>query len=117
MNPTNTNFSIMEQDRKLVIDSNERHVFGRSIRQPIVLCSRNFDRPMYPLTVQLCYFCQKSTAERDCFVTDSGTFYFSMHMCSRCMEYNKSIQEAGSIVLRRHIAEKDMVMTELDKKV
>lgn len=107
----------MEQDRKLVIDHNDRHAFGRNIKQPIVLCSRNFERPMYPLTVQLCYFCQKSTGERDCFVSDSGKFYFSLQMCSRCMEYNKAIQEAGSIVLKRHLAEKEMIMIEPDKKV
>lgn len=86
--------------------------YGRSIRPPIELCSRNFDRPMYPLTIQLCYFCQKSTCERDCFVTSSGKMYFSVQLCPRCIEYNKAIQETGSTVLKRHLAERQVMAGE-----
>lgn len=108
----------MEPDKKSsihTVDTVERLPFGRNVKQPIVLCSRNYERPMYPLTVQLCYFCQKSTAERDCFVTDSGKFYFSVQMCPRCMEFNKAIQDAGSIVLKRHSAEREVMLGEPEK--
>ena len=88
---------------KVIIE--ERRPFGRSINPPIELCARNLPRPMYPLMIELCYFCQKSSSERDCFITDSGKLFFSVQMCPKCVEYNRAVQEAGCVILQRHISE------------
>lgn len=89
--------------------------FGRSIRPPIEICARNLPRPMYPLMIQLCYFCQKSSSERDCYMTDSGKVYFSIQMCRNCYEYNSVTQEAGRIVLNRHNEERKQMAAEPEK--
>jgi len=84
---------------------------GKSIKPPIQLCSRNMPRPMYPLTIQLCYFCQKGSSEKDCFITEYGKVYFSVQVCPNCLEYNKAMQEAGSEVLNRQMLERSQLMS------
>jgi len=41
--------------------------YGRTIRPPIELFARNLERPMYPLMIHLCFFCQKQSSEKDVF--------------------------------------------------
>lgn len=90
----------------------DRRPFGRSIKPPVELCARNLPRPMYPLMIELCYFCQKSSSDRDCFVTDSGRVFFSVQLCPKCVEYNRAVQEAGCVVLNRHLSEQKHLAAE-----
>jgi len=83
-------------------ETEERRPYGRSIRPPIQLCARNFEKPMYPLMVHLCYYCQKQSSKKDFFETNNGRWYVNIHLCPRCVEYNRASQEAGRDVLRRH---------------
>jgi len=80
--------------------SEERKPYGRTIRPPIELCARNFERPMYPL----CYFCQKQSCSRDFFETNSGRLYVTIQLCPRCAEYNRASQEVARVVLQRYAA-------------
>jgi hypothetical protein len=83
----------------------EKKPYGRSIRPPIEICGRNFDRPMYPLLLQLCYYCQKNSSKRDFFETNSGKWFLNIQLCPRCSEYNRASQEAGIRVLQRYAAQ------------
>lgn len=99
-------------EEKSVTEQIHKKPYGRNVPPPVELCARNLPRPMYNLMVTLCYFCQRSSSERDCFIMDSGRAYFSVQMCSKCLEYNKASQEAGSAVLRRHLAEEEAIKNE-----
>jgi len=92
------------ESARLPYSSEERKPYGSSIRPPIELCARNFERPMYPLTVHLCYFCQKQSSERDFFETNTGRWYINIQLCPRCTEYNRASQEAARQVLQRYSA-------------
>jgi hypothetical protein len=95
---------IREIKRKAFVDE-EKKPYGRSIRSPIELCGRNLERPMYPLMIHLCYFCQKTSSEKECFETNSGRWYFNVQMCPRCCEFNRASQEAGNMVIKRYISQ------------
>lgn len=84
----------------------DKSAFGKSIKSPIELCSRNLPRPMYPLMIHLCYFCQKTSSEKDCFKTHSGKLIFSIQLCQKCVEYNIMTQEAGLAVLNRQVEDR-----------
>jgi hypothetical protein len=68
---------------------------GQKMKLPFELCSRNLERPMYPLMVYMCFFCQKTSSERECFETSNGRIYLTIPLCARCVQYNKISQEAG----------------------
>lgn len=95
----------MEESKKRTFVDEEKKPYGRNIRPPIEICGRNFERPMYPLLIQLCYFCQKASSEKNCFETNSGRLYFNIQMCPKCGEYNRASQEAGIRVLQRYAAQ------------
>lgn len=73
----------------------EKMETGQRIKSPFDLCTR----PMYPMVVYMCFYCQKRCSERECFQYPSGKTYFSIPLCSRCVEYNRASQEAGRTVL------------------
>ena len=83
------------------METTENTTTGRSIRPLIELCSRNLPRPMYPLMIHLCYFCQKNNSEKDCFKTGSGKLIFTIHICKKCVDFNLSIQETAFHVLHK----------------
>jgi len=96
----------MEETRESVKSSfnggEERKPYGRTIRPPIELFAINLERPMYPLMIHLCFFCQKQSSEKDVFETNVGRIYLHVQLCSRCVEYNRSSQEAGREVLQKY---------------
>lgn len=95
----------MEEQRELSkrpFTGEERKPYGRTIRPPLELCVRNLERPMYPLMIHLCFYCQKGTSERDFFETNSGRLYFHVQMCARCAEFNRASQEAAREILRKY---------------
>ena len=81
---------------------------GKLIHAPMEICGRNFERPMYPLTLNLCFYCQKNSSERQIFETATGRWYIQIILCPRCVELNKASQEAGRQVLRNHIFEQSL---------
>lgn len=91
--------------KKRPFTDEEKKPYGRTMRPPIELCGRNLERPMYPLMIHLCYFCQKNSSEKDVFETNSGKWYFNVQMCPRCCEYNRAMQEAGNAVIKKYIAQ------------
>jgi hypothetical protein len=91
--------------KKIPFSDEEKKPYGRSIRPPIELCARNLERPMYPLMIHLCYFCQKASSERDFFETNAGRWYANIQMCPRCCEYNRASQEAGARVIAKFAAQ------------
>jgi hypothetical protein len=82
---------------------------SKKIKAPIELCARNMPRPMYPLMIQLCYFCQKNSSEKECLQNNNGQTYFMIKMCPKCMEYNKALQEAGKSVLQKQLEEREQM--------
>ena len=94
---------IKEIKKRPFVDE-ETKPYGRSIRPSIEICGRNLERPMYPLMIQLCYFCQKASSEKDFFETNTGKWYLHIQLCPRCVEYNRASQEAGTRVLKRYTA-------------
>ena len=96
------------------MDTAENKPTGRIIRSPIELCSRNLLRPMYPLMIYLCYFCQKNSSEKDCFKTGSGRLLFSIQLCKNCVEFNSSIQDTACQVLHK---QKDELKACVSEKV
>jgi phage FluMu protein Com len=106
----------MEETRELtkkVFSGEERKPYGRSVRPIVELCARNLSRPMYPLMIHLCYFCQKASSERDFFETNGGRVYIHIQMCPRCTEFNRASQEAAKDVLRKYAErESEEVLTE-----
>ena len=95
----------MEEVKKQLYTDTEHKPYGRSIRPPIEVCARNLERAMYPLMLQLCYYCQKSSSERDVFETNSGKIFFNIQLCARCVEYNRASQQAGTRVLLKYKAQ------------
>lgn len=95
----------VRESRKRLFADEEKKPYGRSIRAPIELCSRNLERPMFPLMIHLCFYCQKNSSEKDFFETNSGKWYLNIQMCPRCCEYNRASQEAGNAVIKRYIAQ------------
>jgi len=57
---------------------------------------------MYPLMIHLCFFCQKQSSEKDIFETNAGRIYLHIQLYPRCVEYNRSSQEAGREVLQKY---------------
>lgn len=88
--------------RKRVFVDEEKKPYGRSIRPPVELCGRNLERPMYQIMLQLCFYCQRASSERDVFETNGGRWYMNVQLCPRCAEYNRATQEAGNRVLKRY---------------
>lgn len=95
---------IIEIKKRSFVDE-EKKPYGRSIRPAIELFARNLERPMYPLMIHLCYFCQKASSEKDFFETNSGKWYLHVQLCPRCSEFNRASQEAGTKVLKRYAAQ------------
>lgn len=95
----------ISETRKRPFVDEEKKPYGRSIKSPLELFGRNLERPMYPTMLQLCYYCQKSSADRDAFETNSGRWYFTIQMCPPCFEFNRASQEAGNGVIKRYVAQ------------
>jgi hypothetical protein len=73
---------------------------GRWDRPPIRLFSMDYPKPMFPLTILLCYMCRKKNGNRDCFLTGSHAS-LSIEVCRKCLEFNRISQEAGIDALYR----------------
>lgn len=86
----------------------EKPVNGTLIKSPLQICARNLDKPMYPLILNLCYYCQKNSSEKDIFETASGRWYIQIILCSKCVEFNIASQEAGRKILQKHITDQSL---------
>lgn len=72
---------------------------GQKVKVPFELCSKNLERSMYPLIVYACYYCQKTSSERESFQSPSGKMFISIPLCSKCVEFNRLSQESGRMWL------------------
>lgn len=94
-----------------------REPVGRKIQPPLNLCSRNMPRAMYPITVQLCWYCSQNVATKECFQFNSGRINFNLAMCPRCVEYNMAVQSVGLQVLQRQKEERENTTEELSTTI
>ena len=73
---------------------------GQLVEPPMNLCNRDLPRAMYPVVVQLCWYCSQNNAAK-CYQFNSGRISFNLQMCPRCVEYNTAVQSVGYEVLKR----------------
>lgn len=76
--------------------------YGQVVKTPLRICGHNLQKPMFPLIIHFCYYCQKSSSERDVFQTNSGKIFLNVQLCHKCVEYNIASQEAGDRVLNHY---------------
>jgi hypothetical protein len=94
------------------IDNQVKKPQGKNMKPTIELCARNLPKPMYHLMLELCYFCQKNSSDRDCFLSDSGKMYFSVQLCKKCVQYNTAIQETARCILNKQLQETKQIIGE-----